>query len=316
MTRPLDATSSALVTGGAGFVGSHLVETLVSRGVRTTVIDDLSNGSRRNLDVVEADIELIVGDVIEELRRGGIRPSEYDFVFNLAANAYVPTSVAEPRRDLEANLLGTFALLESLRESPSRSVFMGFSSAAVYGNPPRLPITEDDPTIPISPYGVSKLAAERYVSVYSSVFGIRGMSLRLFSVYGPRQRKQVVFDLLAKLRRSPEALELVGDGSQVRDLSYVSDVVSAIVTLATKAPAGGEVFNVAAGKSFRIDDLAQALCRVCGAKPTITHTGALRPGDAQEWTVDTSRLRDLGFAPQVALEDGLRAVRDWYDAGC
>jgi UDP-glucose 4-epimerase len=310
----IDSKSRVLVTGGAGFIGSHLVELLVAAGANVTVIDNLATGSTANLQAVQSPIKLIIGDLGDLLRWQRVELGEYQYVFHLAANPYIPPSVENPIYDFWQNLHHTLMLLEALRSTPNAPRLVNTSSAAVYGSPARLPIRETDPTAPISPYGVSKLAAERYLAVYSQIYSIRGTSLRLLSVYGPRQRKQVVYDLLRKLRANPKRLEVVGDGLQVRDFTYVLDVVQAMMLVATAAPGQGEVYNVASGTAHTIAQLIGAWCAVCNLNPEIVYTGRIRPGDAQEWVVDISRLKELGFKPQTTLEAGLAAVRDWYDA--
>lgn len=302
-----------LVTGGAGFIGSHLVESLVSIGAYVTVVDNLATGRLENLERVRSRIEVIVDDIGDLLLRRQIRVDAYDYVFHLAANPYIPPSVERPAYDFALNLQNTFTLLEALRVTPRPPRLVNTSSAAVYGNPANLPIKETDPTVPISPYGVSKLAAERYVAVYSQLYGIPATSLRLFSVFGPRQRKQVIYDLLCKLRANPYSLEVLGDGSQARDFVYVTDVVQAMCLAATAAPGRGEVYNVASGATHTIADVVNAWCRVCEVTPSINYTGRVRPGDAEKWEVDTSALKGLGFAPKVSLEAGLAGIRDWYD---
>jgi UDP-glucose 4-epimerase len=311
MSRPLGPGTSALVTGGAGFIGSHLVERLVSLGAAVTVLDDLSTGCRQNLSGVADRIELLPVELGEALRTGAIPASRFDFVFHLAANPYIPASVEDPALDYRCNLAASFALLETLRALPRCPVLVIASSAAVYGNPSQLPIREQDPTVPISPYGVSKLAAERYLAVYASIFGLPALSLRLFSVYGPRQRKQVVYDLMNRLRSDPSRLEVIGDGSQERDLSFVTDVTEAFLVAATRSPARGESLNVASGASLTIADLVKAVCRACEVFPTVCYTGRTRPGDAERWSVDVSRLAALGHSPRTRLGEGLRSVRDW-----
>jgi UDP-glucose 4-epimerase len=204
--------------------------------------------------------------------------------------------------------------LEALRLTSNPPRLVNISSAAVYGNPACLPIRETDPTVPISPYGVSKLAIERYVAVYSEIYGLRATSLRLFSVFGPRQRKQVVYDIFCRLRNNATRLEVLGDGSQARDFIYVLDVVQAMVLAAEKAPGLGEAYNVASGATHSIAELVAALCDVCGLTPEVVYTGHIRSGDAEKWEVDISRLLQVGFKPRVSLEIGLAAVRDWCDA--
>lgn len=305
----IDANSRILVTGGAGFIGSHLVEHLLSTGARVTVVDDLSTGRLDHLESVVRGVELLVGDLGDMLRLRRVKLDEYAFVFHLAANAYIPPSVSNPAFDFHANLRNTFALLEALRQTSNAPGLVNTSSAAVYGNPTRLPIRETDPTIPIAPYGVSKLAGERYVAVYSQLYGLRAVSVRLFSIYGPRQRKQVVYDLFCKLRANPKRIEIHGDGSQARDFTYVADVVQALVLAATRAPNRGEVYNVATGATHTIAQLVEMCCRVSGLNPEIVYTGHVRPGDAEKWEVDISLLKALGFVPRADLEASLVATR-------
>jgi UDP-glucose 4-epimerase len=184
----------------------------------------------------------------------------------------------------------------------------------VYGEPTQMPIREDAPLDPISPYGVSKLAGERYAAVFAKLYGLRVTSLRLFSVYGPRQRKQVVYDILTKLRANPKQIEVLGDGSQTRDFTFVTDVVQALLLVGEKAPAQGEAYNVATGKPYTIAELVQAWAVELGVSPKINFSGSVRPGDPERWEVDISKLRGLGYEPRTELPDGLRRIREWYDA--
>lgn len=305
-----------LVTGGAGFIGSHLVEQLVTAGARVTVVDNFATGHMDNLRAVLPQIQSVVGDLSDLLRIHKLAVADYQYIFHMAANPYIPPSVENPPFDFHANLQNTFALLEALRQIPDPPRLINTSSAAVYGNPARLPIQETDPTVPISPYGVSKLAGERYVAVYSQLYGIPATSMRLFSVFGPRQRKQVVFDLLRKLTANPHRIEVLGDGTQTRDFVYVLDAARAMMFVATQAPGQGEAYNVASGVSYSINDLVRTWCEICGLSPEVAYTGQVRPGDADKWEVDLSRLKALGFEPHFTLKDGLAAIKDWFDACC
>jgi len=305
--------SSILVTGGAGFIGSHLVEYLVARGERVTVVDDFSTGRLDNLAQVRQAITLVEGELTDVLERGRLGLETFEAIFHFAGNPYVPWSVEDPRGDYNRNLRASFELLEALRSLKQAPLIVNTSSAAVYGNPASIPIGESCPVLPISPYGVSKLAAEHYTTIYSQQYGIPSVSLRLFSVYGPRQRKQVVYDLVRKLRTDPFRLVVHGDGSQERDFIYVTDLVRAVVTVAEVCAGRGETYNVASGTSYTMAGLVEAVCDVCGVRPDVAYTGHLRPGDAQRWIVDTQALVRSGFRPAVPLDEGLAAVRDWYD---
>lgn len=301
-----------LVTGGAGFIGSHLVEQLVQCGNQVTVVDNLTTGHYQNIQTVQARIEFIEGDLNTLLQTGQLKLSSYSHIFHLAANAYVPPSVVDPLWDFQLNLQTTLLLLEAMRRLDEPPQLIYASSAAVYGNPTRLPIHEDDPTVPISPYGVAKLAAERYVTVYCQLYGLRAASLRLFSVYGPRQRKQVVYDLLTKLQRDPGCVEVFGDGSQERDFVYVTDVVQAMLIVARYGPNRGEVYNVASGLTYKIRDLLAAWCEVCALQPRVVYRGNVRPGDAERWSVNTDRIAAIGYKAHTVLEDGLKQIWSWY----
>jgi UDP-glucose 4-epimerase len=307
----ISAGTRVLVTGGAGFIGSHLVELLVSREASVTVVDNLVTGNVRNLDAVSSDVLVDARSLGEALADPGY-VTDFDVVFHLAANPYIPPSVEDPPFDFALNLDLTFRLLEVLRLGARRPRLVFTSSAAVYGNPVRLPIHEADPTTPISPYGVSKLAAERYVAVYSQLYSMPCSSVRLFSVYGPRQRKQVVFDLLERLSRDPERLEVLGDGTQERDFVYVEDVAGAMVAVADRAPGAGEVVNVASGTTHTIADLITTIADALGVQPELVYTGSVRPGDAERWSVDTSALRALGYEVRTDLAGGVASTRDWH----
>lgn len=306
--------SQVLVTGGSGFIGSHLVERLIDMGAEVTIIDNMNGGRLENLTEHTAKIRWVLGDLSDVLRLKRVRIEAFSHIFHLAGNPYIPPSVENPAFDFHENLENAFNLLEAIRLSGSKPRLVHVSSAAVYGNPVTLPIKETDPTVPISPYGVSKLAGERYVAVYSQLYGIRAAIVRFFSVYGPRQHKQVVFDILRKLRENPREITIFGDGTQERDFAYVTDVAEAMLLAATAAPAEGEAYNVAHGKVYTINDLVHTWCEVLGVEPDIHYTGSVRPGDAEKWGVDLTRIQSLGFQPKTEFRTGLANLRDWYDA--
>lgn len=305
---------SVLITGGAGFIGSHLTEAMVQKGMQVTVVDNFSNGFEENLAAVRDQIDFHDIDIRTPDFDDFLAQHSFDAICHLAANAYVPPSVEDPTFDFNQNLVAPFRLLEFLRKSEQRPALVVMSSAAVYGNPVRIPIEETDPTVPISPYGVGKLALERYVSVFSQVYGLPAASLRLFSVFGPRQKKQIVYDFLRKLTATPEQLVIIGDGTQMRDLVYVQDVVQAVFTVLENGPLTGEAYNVASGSGSTTLDIGKAAAKAMRLTPEYAYTGSVRPGDADKWIASIDDISALGYSPRYSLEDGIVHVYDWFRA--
>ncbi len=308
----LQGEKSILVTGGAGFIGSHLCKALVKYEARVAVVDHFSTGRLENLQDISHNIDLFSLDFKSQAFSDLLTSSDFDVIFHFAGTASVPLSVDCPEDDFQSNLAGTFQLLETMRQSGSRSTLIVASSAAVYGNPSKIPISETDPTNPISPYGISKLAMERYVFVYSQLYGLKTASLRPFSVYGPRLSKQIVYDFIQKLTNNPDNLSIIGDGSQVRDFIYVDDIVHAALVVLNKAPLKGEVYNVASGHGYSTQEIAETLTKEMGIFPEYKYTGEIRPGEPDKWIACIDRLKALGFTPQVSLSEGLRRTLDWY----
>jgi UDP-glucose 4-epimerase len=302
----------AWVTGGAGFLGSHIAEALVRAGHEIAVVDDFSTGLEANLAAVAGRARvarLALQDPALTVLLANEKP---EVIFHLAGDALVSRSVEDPRGDCERNLLATLALLESVRSVHPAARILFASTGAVYGEKAERPFQETDGVWPISPYGVAKLAAERYCFAYAHTYGLRTCSLRLFSVYGPRQTKQVVYDLIRKLHANPAELTLFGDGSQERDFSHALNIVDAFLLAAKRAEFHGEVFNVAGDEIVTIRQLAEQLCVLMGSQAELRFSGQRRPGDSQRWVADTTRLRALGYAPRVSLSDGLRDTIEWY----
>ncbi|WP_049981153.1 NAD-dependent epimerase/dehydratase family protein [Halolamina rubra] len=288
--------STVLVTGGAGFVGSHIARALAG-ACTVRVVDDLSTGDRER---VPPEVTFVEGDLRET---GVVAPAAdgVDYVFHQAGLVSVPESVRRPVESHERNVDATLAVLEAAREADARVVFA--SSAAVYGPPSSVPIAEDDPTDPTSPYGVDKLAADHYTRLYDDRYGVETVALRYFNVYGPGQRSGVINAFLDQVRAG-EPLVVEGDGEQTRDFVHVHDVVRANLAAATTA-ATGRAYNVGTGESTRIDDLAATVRELAGGDAAIRHTEP-RAGDLEQSCADIGRAREtLGFEPTVPLEDGL-----------
>ncbi len=303
---------SMLVTGGAGFIGSHLVEELVRRRAHVTVVDNLSSGHLKNLAAVIDRVDLRRLDLWGDDLRPVLAEQEFEIIFHVAGYAGIPESVREPRQDLERNTLATFNVLEAVRHFAPQTRVIFTSSAAVYGEGSCNPFLEDDPTVPVSPYGVSKLAAERYMDVYARLYGLRTASLRLFPVYGPRLREHVVYDLMRKVHENPRELFIHGDGTQVRDFTHVMSVVDALLLIAERAPLRGEVYNVSAAEPVSIQDLARMICETMGVAPRFVYSGSVLPGVSQRWSADISRLKGLGYEARLGLAQGLADTFAWF----
>jgi UDP-glucose 4-epimerase len=295
----------SIVTGGAGFIGSHVVDALVARGDEVAVIDSLVHGKNEN---VASGAELHVRDIREPLDDifDAVRP---EAVFHLAAQADVRVSVEHPVEDAEVNVLGTVRILEAARRHGAQVVFSS-TGGAIYGECVE-PAREDSPCEPLSPYGTAKLAGEEYIRSFNRLYGTRHIALRYGNVYGPRQDPHgeagVVAIFLGALARGEQA-KIFGDGLQTRDYVYVGDVARA--TTSTLGQDSG-VFNVGTGRETSVVELYELCAKVAGSDTPAEHAAA-RLGELQRSFLDPERAaHDLGFSAMVELEDGLRATWDW-----
>jgi UDP-glucose 4-epimerase len=297
----------ALVTGGAGFIGSNLVRGLLERGDDVRVLDNFSTGNRANL--AGLDVEIVEGELRSYERvHNAVRGREV--VYHLGALGSVPRSVQDPLTSSAVNVEGTLNVLLAARDEGVRRVVFA-SSSSVYGAQTRLPVDESLPTDPISPYGVAKLAAERYCVSFSRVYeSFETVVLRYFNVFGPRQspfsQYAAMVPLFITAIAAGEQVTIFGDGEQSRDFTYVANVVDATMRAADAQGANGRIFNVAAGSPASVNDVAAAIGRIVG-KPVEQTYAPPRPGDIRNSWADVSAAREvLGYAPSVALEDGLR----------
>lgn len=298
--------NKVIVTGGAGFIGTHLVTELLKKQIDVTVIGHSARSLLNRISINPEYLAVIEADVITALEKQLVDLQDYDVIFHLAGVSHVSVSVDSPDIDMRSNLLTTFSLLEALRHCNKPPTIIFASTAAVYGNAKKVPIEESDPTYPLSPYAVSKLAAERYIEVYCKLYNISGASLRIFSVYGLGLRSRVVYDIFRKLKENKEHLLLLGDGSQERDYINIDDVIRAFMLIAEKAPKTGEVYNVASGKGIRISELAEEICSVVGVNPTIAYTNKELPDHPDRSIASIDRLKELGFENKMSLREGLR----------
>lgn len=309
--------TSVLVTGGCGFIGSHLVEALAAQGSSVWVLDNLQAGTLDNLLAVRNAVEVAVGDVRDAARvREVVGRCQPQVVFHLAANASVPGSVDDPAYDFETNSAGTFVVLDALRECGCCKKVVLASSGAVYGQPRVFPIGEEHAVDPISPYGASKACAELTARMFSRVYGMPVVIARIFNTYGPRMARFVVLDFLRKLRRNPSVLEVLGDGQQKRDFTYVADTVQGLRLLAERGVAS-EAYNISSGSSTSVTALAHVLIAALGleGQTQLAYTGSSWTGDAQRWEVSIDKIRGIDFSPEVQLAEGLRHTIRWFQAG-
>lgn len=303
-----------LVTGGAGFIGSHVVCELLRRKHRVRMLDNFSTGKRENLAGFIRKIDLVEGDIrdsdtVKVALRG------VDYVLHQAALASVLRSIDDPSESNEVNVQGTLNLLEAARDSGVlRFVFA--SSSSVYGSARRLPKRELMKPNPISPYAVSKLAGEKYCQVFFSIYGLETVCLRYFNVFGPRQDPDsqyaaVIPKFISAMlnHRSPT---IHGDGEQSRDFTYVSNVVDANILSCAARGVAGQVINVACGGRHSVNDLYANLQRLIGVDSPARHIDP-RPGDLRHSLADVSKAQELmGYRPKVAFEEGLKRTVAWY----
>lgn len=300
------------MTGGAGFIGSHLVDRLVDEGATVIVLDDLSTGVAENLNPAA---DLVGGDVADA---DAILAAMVgcDVVFHEAAHRAVLRSVEHPLQTDRANVGGTLAVLVAARDLGVRRVVVA-SSSSVYGGAEQLPTPESAPLLPRSPYAVSKLAGEHYCRVFWELFGVESVSLRYFNVYGPRQhpesRYAAVIPLFVDAMTSSRPAEVHGDGLQSRDFTFVSDAVAANVR-AAEAPAhrcAGRAYNIAGGRAYTLIELLELLETIVGRPAERVHTNP-RPGDVRHTRADIAAAeRDLDHAPAIGFREGLEQTVRW-----
>ena len=308
----------ALVTGGAGFIGSHLVESLLENNVHVKVIDNLSSGKPANLEKVRERIDFIEGDIrnrelVEKAAQG------CDYIFHLAAVVSVTVTVADPFGSAQVNEMGTITVLEAARKCKARRVILS-SSSAVYGGDPQLPKDESLQPCPKSPYAVQKLVNEHYAALYNELYGLETVCLRYFNVYGPRQDPSSpysgVISIFMKQAVNQKPPLIYGDGKQTRDFVHVSDVVMANRLAARNPSAPGNVFNIGTGRRISINELWEIVAGTAGVNLKPEYRPARR-GDIRHSVADISKsVKTIGYRPQVDLAAGLAETYKWYLEGC
>ena len=305
----------ALVTGGAGFIGSHLTETLVNMGCKVSVIDDLSSGRLSNLEHIRDQISFHKGKISDpEIMANACQGCEV--IFHEAALVSVPKSVEMPIESAMINDIGTLTVLETARKCGVKRVVLA-SSSAVYGDNPESPKRENMAPEPLTPYAVQKLTGELNARVYHLMFGLETVCLRYFNVFGPRQDPSSpysgVISIFLTKAASRQAPTIYGNGSQTRDFVFVKDVVKANLLAAISEKAAGKVFNVGTGSSVTIKHLWEMICRMSDLDITPNYA-PFRSGDILESLANIDRAKaELGFKPEYSFEQGLKITSEWYE---
>jgi nucleoside-diphosphate-sugar epimerase len=305
----------ALVTGGAGFIGSHIAGAMSAAGARVRIIDDLSTGHRENLDEIGGDVDFVQGSVADEQLLAKALEN-VELIFHEAAIPSVPRSVEAPRNTHIASVDGTFALLLAAKEAGVKRVVYAASSSA-YGDQPTLPKVEQMAPDPLSPYAVAKLVGEYYCRVFTRVYGLETVSLRYFNVFGPRQDpgsqySGVVSRFISALLNDERPV-IFGDGEQSRDFTYIENVVAANLSAASAPNAAGKVINVANGERITLNELLNELKELTGRVGVTAEYRETRVGDVRHSLADITMARELlGYESKVNLREGLKRTLEWW----
>ncbi|WP_281085461.1 SDR family oxidoreductase [Methanosarcina acetivorans] len=302
-----------LVTGGAGFIGSHLIEKLLGEGNEVICLDNFDNYydpqiKRNNVELFleNENFQLIEGDIRDKVLLEEIVQT-VDYVFHEAAQAGIRISVKEPMRPHEINATGTLNLLEATLNSNVKKI-INASSSSVYGKVEYLPFDENHPNHPVSPYGVSKLLAEHYCRVFEELYGLKSVSLRYFTVYGPRMRPDLAINIFTKAALKNETVAIFGDGKKTRDFTYIDDIVRANLICMKK---GSDVYNIGSGHSITINELASKIIEINESESEIVYTDSMK-GDAEHTLSNSKKAwKEIGWKPEVTIEDGLERYAKW-----
>jgi UDP-glucose 4-epimerase len=302
-----------LVTGGAGFIGSHLVDRLVVEGYRVRVVDNLSSGKLENIGahLGSNSVELMLGDLKDpEVALKAV--DGVSVVFHIAANPEVRVSYTSPDVHFRENVVVTFNVLEAARRRGVKEIVFA-SSSSVYGEPGSIPVGEDAPLRPVSVYGASKASCESLIHAYTGLYGLRAVVLRYANIVGPRMRHGVVWDFIVKLRGNPVELEVLGDGSQVRSYMHVGDAVEATITAWTKGGEWYQIYNIASEDWIAVDEVADIVVEAMGLKGVrkkykpVLH-GVGWPGDVKRIALRIDKLKSIGFKPGMSSREAVRTA--------
>jgi UDP-glucose 4-epimerase len=304
-----------LVTGGAGFIGSHLVDALMARGDEVCVFDNLSTGSLENVRrwLGSSGFTFIRGDLLSPADLERLEVERYSVIFHLAANPEVKIGSTNPSVHFKQNIVATHGLLELVRRAASRPTLAFASTSTVYGEASRIPTPEDyAPLKPISTYGASKLACEALITAYAYTYGFNAVIYRLANIVGPRSKHGVIYDFIQKLKKNPRELEVLGDGTQAKSYLHVSDCVEAMLLGLEKSSEQVEIFNVGSEDQVDVKTIAEIVVEEMGLKDVkLTFTGGVDggrgwKGDVKNMLLDVSRLKALGWRPRLNSKQAVR----------
>ena len=297
-----------LVTGGAGFIGSHLTDKLMSRGDTVHVFDNLTTGTKENVEqwLSNADFTLIEGDLLNSSDLAKLRNDNYDTIFHLAANPEVRVSSTNPDTHFQQNVVATQNLLEYLRKTQDTPTLIFTSTSTVYGEPAKIPTPENcSPLEPISVYGATKLASEALISAYAHTYGFKAIIYRLANVIGPRSQHGVIYDFVQKLKKKPEELEILGDGTQTKSYLYISDCIDAMLLGLEKTKNQFETYNVGSDDQTNVKTIAKIVAETMQLKNVkLKLSGGVDggrgwQGDVKNMLLDSSKLKSLGWKPRL-----------------
>ena len=301
--------NTVVITGSRGFLGGYVARQFASSGWRVVGVDRKDKRFGESSSTIPGEYHLIdlsgpdLARVVDETRP--------DLVIHAAGPSSVVGSVADPEKDFAGSAVLLFHLLDTLRRSNHDSRCIYLSSAAVYGNPVSLPIGEGDLIAPISPYGYHKWFGEQILTEFNQLYGIKNCAVRIFSAYGQGNRKQVIWDICRKVLFEP-CVYLSGTGQETRDFIHVEDLARAVHLLAEKAPFAAEPYNLGEGRETSIHELANRVMKALGVEKQIIFSGEEREGDPTRWLSDLTRLRKLGFSPNISFEEGVSQYADWF----
>jgi UDP-glucose 4-epimerase len=310
--------SKIVITGGAGFIGSHIAESCARDGHEVVIIDNLDNYysteiKKKNIECVlnSGNARFIYGDITDLDFLRTVIDKNVDYVFHEAAQAGVRISVENPFKPNKVNIIGTLNVLQASLDADVERL-INASSSSVYGKVEYLPFDEKHPTQPVSPYGVSKLAAEHYCRVFYEVCGLPTVSLRYFTVYGPRMRPDLAISIFTNKMLNSETVTIFGDGNQTRDFTYIEDIVKVNIKLLNNTRSDGKVMNIGSANRIKVNELAKKLKEIIGSSSKLRYAEVQR-GDAEHTLSDVSLAKDLvGYGPNFSIDEGLRRFVQWY----